>query len=259
MTSSFDTSVYISDQIGNARLSEAADKLRESSSTIKLPILLLALRKMVEQGRQLDDGLARLPHHNTQGSGVLNWTAASRFNFKDLIYTTIVYSDCLATNMLLDYIGGQAEVNSWLRANGLATRLHMPYLYFSGEDGPLPRVGTTNAQEMTMIFQLLDAEELPLSIKVLVNQALQSINESWLELSLPEPIQGLRHKTGSMINCGPNGDTIYNAAGTFHKGSNKYYFCLLSRGQLNKADPVTDSEHLRRQVAAKLHLAIKNL
>jgi hypothetical protein len=50
-----------------------------------------------------------------------------------------------------------------------------------------------------------------------------------------------------MIDCGPYGETVYNAAGSFTCGSKKYYFCLLSRGYLNKTPPITP-DHMKQQV-----------
>jgi beta-lactamase class A len=224
--------LLITSDDGQSLFDSRADKLWESASTIKVPLLLLAIQEMARRNDGLGQTLQRLAHHNTRGSGILNWTNADNFSFKDLIYTTVVYSDCLASNILLDYIGGQARLNGWLKNNGFSTRLRMPYLIFNGENGPMPHVGDTSAKEMLSIYSMLDQQACAEDIKSLLRHSTGSINKSWLEKSLPGPLEDLRHKTGSMINCGPKGETIYNAVGSFNEGGAKRYFCLLSRGKL---------------------------
>lgn len=234
------------------------DQSWESSSTIKVPLLTLTLLKMAEQDRRLSDTMTRLPHHSTRGSGILNWMSGSSFSFRDLIYTNIVYSDCLATNIFLDYVGGQSKLNQWLQQQGLKTRLIMPYLYFTDEEEAMPRVGSTSAAEMLRLYRNLDMYSWPQSIRQLLKSALGNINDSWLEKDSPNMLIDLEHKTGSMIGCGVRGETVYNAVGSFNRNSQKYYFCILSHGFTNKRQAGAE-DNFRRYICGYFSQSIAKL
>src|SRR5205085_2072836 len=115
-------------------------------------------------------------------------------------------------------------------SQGLKTRLLIPYLYFSDEDETMPTVGTTTAAEMLGLYRVLDSYDWPETINRLLQSALSNINDSWFEGGLAKPLLSLKHKTGSMIGCGPHGETIYNAVGGFDHNGQRRYFCLLSHG-----------------------------
>jgi len=245
-------SIFIEDSRGGNQKTMYADDLMESSSTIKIPLLAMALQKLSADGLNLDDQLPRLPHHASTGSGILNWTAASEYSFKDLLSTLVIYSDCLAANMLIDFVGGQSALNNWLAGQGFKTKLLIPYFHFSDQKGQMPVVGSTTAREMVQLFELLE-DEINLSeqpVKYLLEQSLTHINESWFELALAKPLTGLRHKTGSMIDCGPHGETVYNAAGSYRAGKHKFHFCVLSHGFLRPGKDEMSSDNLRKQVAS---------
>lgn len=230
-----------------------ADQPMESSSTIKIPILYLALAKAARSGHGPDHTLARRPHHASRGSGILNWTAADRFSLAELLMTTMIYSDCLATNMLLDYIGGQASLNAWLADNGFISRLQMPYLYFSDDETVMPSVGTTTAREIARLFKRLTASAWPAALAQLVNRGTSRVHESWLEGGLAAPLPQLHHKTGSMIGSG--GQTVLNAAGRFRFNGRIHYFGLLSRGPTGPAGAAAEAQ-MRRFVAGQLTAAL---
>jgi hypothetical protein len=258
MKQAYDISLII--QLPDGQLmKDKATEPRESSSTIKIPILLLAVKKMAASNQKLSDNLKRLPHHNTKGSGILNWTSAENFSFSDLLSTTLIYSDCLATNILIDYVGGRRAINKWLASQGYQTKMAMEYLIFDGSDARMPHVGTTTAQEMMEIFKKFDTEPLPADIRGLINRSASNVHESWLQTSLISVLDNLRHKTGSMINCGPDGQTVYNAAGTFKRRSGAYYFCLLSSGRLSKHPSDQKLDPMRQYVAGYFDQALKNL
>jgi len=243
--------MLITNDSGSDLSAKKADLLRESSSTIKVPILLLALKDMVSRQIPLEALMDRKQHHNTKGSGILNWTDAKSFNFEALIETTLVYSDCLATNMLLDFIGGQKRLNEWLAGQGLMTRLDLPYLHFTGSEDYMPKVGTTSAREMLSLYKQLDNQPWPKDYKDLLNRSMSNVHESWLELNLPGKLENFKHKTGSMINCGPMGETVYNAVGSFGHNNAKYYFCLLSRDFLN-TDTDKSENSMKQYLATSL-------
>lgn len=219
------------------------DKLRESSSTIKVALIIQVLQKMMASHAGLDDKLLRLPKHASIGSGIINWTELKSISLSYLLYTTLVYSDCVATNILLDYIGGQQELSAWLKDRGFRTKLHMPYLQFTEIETNMPKVGSTTSNEMLALYKMLDHGPWPSEMQKLLDYCTSHINSSWFEKSLlPKMLPQLHHKTGSMINSGPWGETVYNAVGVFEHENTEYYFCLLSRGYLNKTCQVTEEE-----------------
>lgn len=252
------TALAIAPTRGQTAFAEHQDELWESSSTIKIPIMILAVTKLTRDGTSLDKQLIRQPHHTTKGSGILNWTNLASISFRDLIHTILVYSDCLATNMLIEFVGGQAAINQWLESEGFKTRLLMPYLIFSDEEVEMPVVGQTTASEMLELYRLLDNLDCPSEIRQLIDSSSAQVNESWLELSLPAKLDGLKHKTGSMIDCGPAGDTVFNAAGSFNYHDQKYYFCILSAGQLRQNSKQIEPRQMSRSVAAYLSQSIKD-
>lgn len=259
MNHPYDISLAIESHDGSKLFSQKPDELRESSSTIKVPIVLLTARKMVEHKNKLSEFLERRPDHNTKGSGILNWTSAEFFSFSDLISTAMIYSDCLATNILIDYVGGRSKINKWLQDQGYRTKMASDYLLFDGSDAQMPEVGSTSAEEMLDIYRKLDNEPLPKDVRDIINWSSENVNESWLQTSLGFKLDNFRHKTGSMINCGPEGQTVYNAAGTLHRNGIKYYFCILSSGRIKKNSSPEATDPMRQHVAKYFTDAIKNL
>ena len=112
----------------------------------------------------------------------------------------------------------------------------------------MPKVGTTSAAEMLVLYKLLVSQDWPLGIRQLLDSALSNINDSWFENSLSKALPHLRHKTGSMIDCGPLGETVYNAVGDFIHNGQRLYFCILSHGWLNKGSTASAAS-MRRHIA----------
>lgn len=251
-----DLAIFIETDTGRLIAARQPDRRMESSSTIKLPILFLALTKATQQGHGPATTLPRQDHHASRGSGILNWTSLTEVSLSDLLTTTMVYSDCLATNMLLDYIGGQASLNAWLAKNGFLTRLHMAYLDFSEEEPVMPSVGTTTAREIAQLFKRLATTAWPEPLAGLVKYATGHVNQSWLELNSPVTLPNLHHKTGSMIGSGRSGETVLNAAGSVESAGRTAYFGLLSRGLTGPAGSATETK-LKRTVAGQLALALR--
>jgi len=255
--STADISLAILNSRGGVAAAINETRPRESSSTIKVPIIQLALETMLDRGDTLSKELRRLPHHTSRGSGILNWTDAKSVSLHNLISTLLVYSDCLATNMLLDYIGGQQSLNAWLGKQGLMTRLHMRYLDFSDGETKMPSVGTTTALELAQLFKQLETAVWSNDVKKLLYHASSHINQSWLELNLNSPLSDLRHKTGSMINEGSDGETVLNAAGGFSLNGTRYYFGLLSHGHV-ETDDIHGSK-LKKTVACEFEKQLSYL
>ena len=245
--SGFEIAVLMEDSSGRIITAKRQGELLESSSTIKIPLLILVLSQMTYVKDSLDKTLARLPRHASQGAGILNWTDQTSFSLKQLIFTTLVYSDCLATNILIDYVGGAAKLSKWLGGQGLKTRLKMEYLDFSDSEIVLPNVGQTTCQEMVGFFKQLCSEQWNAEVRKLLVEATSNVYHSWFEECLRVRPYKFRHKTGSMIRSSSKNESIFNVVGSFEKQDRLYYFCLLSEGIT--AD-VKEVEAMKKKLAA---------
>lgn len=250
------TSIYIVDTHGNGVYGHDENIIFESSSTIKVVILYLALRKSWTCKVPLNTMFAIELRHMSNGSGIINWTDWKRLTLADLITYITTYSDCVATNILIEFVGGKRAINNFLKARNDRTRLCMPMLNFPEQDSEMPNVGMTTAQEMTELFILLESTTWPSKYQLFIREKLAVVHMSWFEEMLPKS-SGLKiwHKTGSMINVGKYGDTVFNVAGLIKYKGREYYFALMSRTQF--AASATDSQILHLKQSLVRHFVAK--
>lgn len=208
-------------------------KAAEASSTIKVPILVMTCEKIVKHNLDLGHKLQRKIEHHSNGSGYLEWMPGDAFNIRKLIYYMMAYSDCVATNMLIDFIGGQKAINQWLDNRQLITRLLMPYIRFKSDE--FEPVGKTSSEDLVKIYKRLDYMPLKPELRRLIDKATSRVDDSWLYwYSKQIPAKNIHCKTGSMIKCPPDGDTILNVTGHLDYFGKKIYFGLLSKATLSK-------------------------
>lgn len=203
----------------------------ESSSTIKVPILLRSV------------GLSRSPlvkfdirdEHDSNGSGVLAWRTVSRLRHMSLIRYVVDYSDCVASNVLTDYVGGESALNQWLASEGYTnTRLLLHPMNFAANIDGMPAVGLTSAEEITKLYSEL-LLSTPLSFRIALLLYSVKIDTCWYWHSLPRRIRLgliLFHKTGSMIDCDKLGRTVYNSVGIMTNLRSTVSFATLNQIQL---------------------------
>ncbi|MBX6349965.1 MAG: serine hydrolase [Clostridia bacterium] len=140
--------LYARDLRDGDELQVDADRVCETASVIKVPILV-ALSELVEAGRLgWETTVAVRPENRTTGSGVLaDLEDGLRLRISDLASLMIVVSDNVATNELIDRVGLEA-VNAAMERRGLRqTRLHKKL--FWNLPGPL---GTTTPREMAELM-----------------------------------------------------------------------------------------------------------
>ena len=89
-----------------------------SASTIKIPVLVEAVRRLGEGTVSLDVEVALNDDDRTPGSGVLRYMHGGMpLTYKDLMVLMILTSDNLATNMLIDFLT-PAKITATMRGFG---------------------------------------------------------------------------------------------------------------------------------------------
>ena len=89
-----------------------------SASTIKIPILVEAVRRLGEGTVSLDTPFSLDDEDRTPGSGVLRYMHGGMpLTYKDLMVLMVITSDNLATNMLIDYLT-PARITATMRRFG---------------------------------------------------------------------------------------------------------------------------------------------
>ncbi len=235
-------------------LERMPNKLVESSSTIKLPIMLLVLEKIDSGKLHYWSRFKIYQRHFSSGSGILNWMNKKSISVFEALRLIAKYSDCVATNVLIDYLGGAKQINKQMADRGYKTRLHMDVLDFEEDDESMPHIGTTSAHEMMELMQDV-FERTKRRDKLAVRLIFRNIDTSWFELGLGKDIPSLYHKTGSMIAVGPTKDTVFNVVGVVD-GSPRVYFAYLSRGHLTET---TTANEQKSELANELWSLIERL
>ena len=195
----------------------------ECASTIKLPILLMTCEKNQHDNDQLGLMLQRKPHHTSNGSGVLAWIDEPNalYTVRMLCYYMMVYSDCLATNILIEYIGGKSAINYWLKQHHLSTKLSMKYINFDTSNTSFQSVGKTTAHDLQTLANMVLTNDLAAPYQRLIQVCTSKLESSWVGEKHYHRLPGVHAKTGSMINHGPRGQTVINMSGYFTTQSGK--------------------------------------
>lgn len=96
--------IYIDDMNGNiVKLNE--DETFETASCIKLYILLEYYRQIYNGTKRREDKILYEEKYYSKGAGILkSMSYGLELSSKDLAFLMIVYSDNVATNMLMDYL-----------------------------------------------------------------------------------------------------------------------------------------------------------
>jgi beta-lactamase class A len=213
------------------------DEPFETASAIKTLIMAAALRRVSEGRDALSAPLAFDESHYVLGSGILReLTPGLRLTLRDVLVLMIAVSDNIATNMLLDRVGGVDAVNAEAARLGMAsTRLLARLDFESGANDE--GFGRSTPQDMGRLYALLHAgrcvgeAEDGAMIDILLRQQVNTALTRDLPYALVAPphVRGARpplriaSKSGSWEGCrcdcgifyGPRGDYIL---GVWSKG-----------------------------------------
>lgn len=217
------------------------DQIVEAASTIKIPVFIMACERNECEAHTLNFRLQRRAHHSSNGSGVLEWAGhpGEYYTVRELLFSMISISDCVATNMLIDYVGGQDSVNSWLEKHHLKTRLIMPYINFTKSDD-FESVGVTTATELSMLSEIVMTSPWHDAYKRLAKAATSTLLGSWVGDVLPSLVPGIQGKTGSMLYCPPHNVSYLNFSGCF-QGGDSMIFCSMVASAVTEDDAVLAS------------------
>lgn len=184
-----------------------ADRSVHSASTIKVPILIAALREVHRGSLSLDRELPLPePEERAAGSGVL-WElpGVRTMTVRDLLTLMVVISDNAATNVVIDAIGF-AAINECARDLGCtATSIERHLMHSGGKT-------TTALDQAVLLDRLASGEALPagltrFALGVLARQQVRDRLPALLPdgasvWNKPGEIAGLRHDVG-LIGTGP--------------------------------------------------------
>lgn len=177
--------VLITDQAGHVLFSHAPDDTFPAASTIKVPLLILALQQ-AERGRlNLSDRVVMNAIDRVPGAGVLHELEAGlALTWRDVLTLMIVVSDNTATNLLIEALG-VPQVNRWLQEQGLlATRLvgklQLPPELRNEAQRRGERNQTSARDQVKLLLklaqgELLGATHTALALDILGQQQLQDI------------------------------------------------------------------------------------
>lgn len=197
-----------------------SDRPFEAASLVKLPILA-ELYRQAQQGKlKLSDRMVFEERFRVGGSGILQQEAAGKsYSLEELGRLMIIYSDNVATDMLLDKLGMQAVEEQAHRIGMRDTTVRRTIYDFAAIDQG--RDNLVSARDMLVFFQQLAAGKLPGSAAMRKVLEQQTRNEM-IPAGLPRGTR-VAHKSGELTgilhDCGivstPRGDYILILLGEF--------------------------------------------
>lgn len=204
------------------------EKIFESASLIKLPIMIYIFDHTTQEERQAQIKLSNI----VGGSGVLQKMNIEHLSIKDLIYLMIVVSDNTATNTLIHYFGLQ-HINLFI-SETLRTEHTELNRFMMDEHAILEgKQNITTAQDIITILRYISQhEDKKEMMDIMYNQHLNdkvSIYKSFYEETL-----SFYSKTGEYGN-------VVNDVGIIQHEHDLYYYCFLSN--TNKPKKVIDFSH----------------
>jgi serine-type D-Ala-D-Ala carboxypeptidase (penicillin-binding protein 5/6) len=218
-------------------------EVQATASLIKFPIMVAAYHQ-VELGKLSLDKLITLRKDDmVQGSGILtsHFSEGTILSLRDAIRLMIAYSDNTATNLVLEEVGLETT-NAILSELGFVdTRIHAKVYRRNTSIAPERSqrygLGSTTAQEMVRLCELLESGELATSgnTKAMLEHLYACEDRSKARRFLPSGTK-LAHKTGSV-------DRVRCDSGILATGQGPVAYCVLTEnnvdsswGDENKAD-----------------------
>lgn len=190
----YEAGLFIYDVQTQEYVSINGDQLFPTASIIKIPVLLDLFRSIDNNLININDNVYFNRRHLAEGSGGLQYTGMNRpLSVDYLARIMIEHSDNTATNILLDQIGGAAELNRSMKSWGI-TKGHM--------DNWLPDLTGTN--EMTpkefakMLYNINNPEFLsPYSRNKILDYMTHVKNRYLIKAGVPSGAI-VAHKTGDI-------------------------------------------------------------
>jgi len=222
---------------GGEVLALNAGQAFETASAIKTLIMAAALRRVRDGADALDAELVFEPSQYVMGSGVLReLTPGLHLTLRDALVLMIAVSDNIATNMVIDRVGGVGAVNAFAAAQGMAaTRLLAKLDFESGinDEG----FGRSTPEEIGRLYERIHQGACvgPAEDRTMVDILLRQQFNTALTRDLPyellspphvrgqEPPLRIASKSGAWEGCRVDCGLFFGPAG-------EYVLGLWSRG-----------------------------
>lgn len=172
--------LVVCDLHGHELYALKADQVFPAASTIKVPLLIMAL-EWAQQGRlHLQDRVTLKPADLVPGSGVLHELGGGLvLSWQDVLTLMVIVSDNTATNLIIEKLGVEA-VNHWLDTQGcpktrLVGKLQLPPEVQNEAQRRGERNRTTAREQADLLRQLgagelLDSVHTELALDILSRQ-----------------------------------------------------------------------------------------
>ena len=223
----FDGNIYMyADDLNGTRIEIGADTICESASTIKIFVLGTLFEEALAGRADLNAPLSYRTQHYVDGSGVIRYLKEGLvLRAEDAAVLMIIYSDNIATNMLIEYLGIE-RINAFIKKTGCSSsRLHRR-LYSEGGHGKL---GDITPRDMGRFFTLLSEG------KLVSPEASHKMKDIFRKQQLKEMLSGqlpafyfdpdreasqedlfyVASKSGSMDDCRNDGGIIHTPCGEY--------------------------------------------
>ena len=237
----FDGNMYVyADDLNGTSIEIGADTVCESASTIKI-FVLGTLYEEAQAGRaDLDALLTCRTEHYVDGSGVIRYLKEGIvLRAEDAAVLMIIYSDNIATNMLIEYLKIE-RINAFIEKTGCTSSRLQRKLYSEGGHGKL---GDITPRDMGRFFRMLSKGELvspeaSLKMKdIFRRQQLHEMLSGQLpplyfdpDREVPEEERFyIASKSGSMDDCRNDGGIVHTPYG-------EYVLVMMCTGFSNKLE-----------------------
>lgn len=190
-------SVYISTKEGDIKIKE--DKVYSSASTIKVPILIEALRQADQGILNLDEKVTVRSSDLVNGGGLIRHLSKDQvLSLRDLLVFMITLSDNTATNMMIERVGMES-VNEACNDMGCKDTKLQRYMLESVK----PKDNLTTAEDMGNIMRevyeggILNDNEKKEFLRIMGEQKLTTNLPAYKDTDTHKGVK-LYHKGGSL-------------------------------------------------------------
>ncbi|HVK16375.1 MAG TPA: serine hydrolase [Fimbriiglobus sp.] len=214
-----------------------ADEPMPTASLIKLPVMVETYWQAKEGKVKLDTMLTLKKDPQVKGSGVLvyHFSDGASFPLRDAVRLMIVYSDNMATNMVLDQIGvaatGERMGKLGLNETRINAKVFRADTRIDQERGKKYGLGSTTAGEMVRLLEMIHAGKVvtPDACKEMLGHLKACDDKEKMTRFLP-PGTVVAHKTGSVNASKTDAGIIYVPDPVDKKKTRPLALCVLTDG-----------------------------
>ena len=212
-----------------------ADEVMPTASLIKLPVMVEAYSQAREGKVKLDGMLTLKKDPKVKGSGILvyHFSDGASFPLRDAVHLMIVYSDNMATNMVVDEIGLPATTARMTKLGLTETRLNAKVFRadtrIDQDRGKKYGLGSTTANEMVRLLEMIHAGKVVSedACKEMIGHLKACDDKDKMTRLLP-PGTVVAHKTGSVDASKTDAGIIYVPDPADKKKTRPIALCVLT-------------------------------